>query len=150
MCVRMCDIEFVVFTDCESCTYEADFHKPGIYGSGRARVNAWDVVFRAPSRGGRGRRAAVAFALCFGWGGLFRDYYFSDFFFSERTRPAASMRPHCLIYLSTSTRYNLMPGILYSSSTRYRTPTTVRSARFLSKCPVLRYTRTVTVYVGLS
>ena len=100
--VRVCDIEFVVFTDCESCTYEADFHKPGIYGSGRVRVNAWDVVFRAPSRGGRGRRAAVAFALCFGWGGLFRDYYFSDFFFSERTRPAASMRPPCLIYLSAS------------------------------------------------
>ena len=29
---------------------------------------------------------------------------FFDFFFFERTRPAASMRPPCLIYLSTSTR----------------------------------------------
>ena len=28
--------------------------------------------------------------------------FFLFFFFSERTRPAASMRPPCLIYLSTS------------------------------------------------
>ena len=56
---------------------------------------------RAPSRVGRGCRAAVAFVVCFGWGGFFR--VFSDFFFFERTRPAASMRPSCLIYLSTIT-----------------------------------------------
>ena len=30
-------------------------------------------------------------------------FFFSIFFFFERTRPAASMRPPCLIYLSTST-----------------------------------------------
>ena len=29
---------------------------------------------------------------------------FFDFFFFERARPAPSMRPPCLIYLSTSTR----------------------------------------------
>ena len=41
-------------------TSEADFHKPEIYG-GRARVWAteWDVFHCTPSRGGRGRRAAV-------------------------------------------------------------------------------------------
>ena len=49
--------------------YEADFHKPGIYGRGRVLANAWDVGFRAPSRGGRGRRAAVAFVVCFVWVG---------------------------------------------------------------------------------
>ena len=55
----------------------------------------------APSRGGRGRRAAVAFVVYFGRGGFFRVSFFSVSFFFERTRPAASMRPPCLIYLST-------------------------------------------------
>ena len=45
--------------------YEADFHKPGIYGSERVRANAWDVFFRVPSRVGRGRWANVGFAVCF-------------------------------------------------------------------------------------
>ena len=43
-----------------------DSHKPGIYGSGREWANAWDVFRRTPSRGGRGRRAAVDFVMCFG------------------------------------------------------------------------------------
>ena len=64
----MC-VTFVVFTDCESCTRPI-FHKPGIYGSGRVWANACDVFPRMPSRVGRGRRAAVAFAVCFGWGGF--------------------------------------------------------------------------------
>ena len=46
--------------------YEADFHKPVIYGSGRVWANAWDVFRRMPSRVGRGRRAAVALVVCFG------------------------------------------------------------------------------------
>ena len=83
--------------------HEADVHKPGIYGSGRVWANAWDVFRRAPSRGGRGRRAAVDFVVCFGCGGIFSPFFFSPFFFFERTRPAASMRPACLTYLSTST-----------------------------------------------
>ena len=82
--------------------YEADFHKPGIYGSGRVWANAWDVFFRMPSRVARGGRAAVDFVVSFGWGGFFRDFFFRFFFFFERTRPAASMRPPCLIYLSIS------------------------------------------------
>ena len=81
--------------------YEADFHKPGIYGSGGVWANAWDVFRRAPSRGGRGRRAAVDIVVCFGRGGFF-SVFFSVLFFFERTRPTTSMRPPCLIYLSTS------------------------------------------------
>ena len=33
---------------------------------------------------------------------FFLRFLFSNFFFFVRTRPAASMRPTCLIYLSTS------------------------------------------------
>ena len=41
-------------------TSEGDFHKAGIYGgSVRVWANAWDAFRRTPSRGGRGRRAAV-------------------------------------------------------------------------------------------
>ena len=50
---------------------------------------------RVPSRGGRGRRAAVDFVVCFEWGGFFFCFFvFSYFFAFERTRPAASMRRH--------------------------------------------------------
>ena len=31
------------FSDCQEL-YGADFHKPGIYGSGRVWANAWDVL----------------------------------------------------------------------------------------------------------
>ena len=50
--------------------YEADFHKPGIYGSGRVWANAWDVFRRTPSRGGHGRRAAVDFVVFLGAAGF--------------------------------------------------------------------------------
>ena len=83
--------------------YEADFYKPGICGSGRTWASAWNVFRRATSRGGRRRRAAVDFVVCFGWGGIFPVVFFPIFtFFFERTRPAASMRPPCPIYLLTS------------------------------------------------
>ena len=42
------------------------------------------------------------FVVWFGWGGFFRVFFFFDFFFLARTRPAASMRALCLTYLSTS------------------------------------------------
>ena len=82
--------------------YEADLHKIGIYGSGRVWANAWDVFRRTSSRVGRGRRAAVEFVVCLGCGGI--SCFLFRFLFFERTRPAASMRPPCLIYLSTSSR----------------------------------------------
>ena len=50
---------------------------------------------------------AVAGLLWISWcvlgGADFSVFFFFDFFFFERTRPAASMRPPCIIYLSTST-----------------------------------------------
>ena len=85
-------------------TSEDDFHKPEIYG-GRVRVWAteWDVFYRAPSRGGRGRRAAVdifrgVFFQCLVG---FRSFFFRFLYF-ERTRPTASTRQPCLMHLSTS------------------------------------------------
>ena len=48
-------------------------------------VNAWDVLFRESSRGGRGRWAAVELMVCFRWGGFVRFYFFSDFFFSSNS-----------------------------------------------------------------
>ena len=82
---------------------EADFRKPGIYGgSVRVWADAWDVFRRTPSRGGRGRRAAVDFVVCFECLVGFRVFFFLFLYF-ERTWPAASMRPPCLSYLSTCT-----------------------------------------------
>ena len=83
----------VVFTDCESCTRPISTTIPGIYRIGRVRANAWDLFHRMPSRVARGGRAAVDFVVCFGWGGFFRVFFFRPFFYFERTRPAASMRP---------------------------------------------------------
>ena len=37
----------------------------------RASMGYVGVVFRAPSRGGRGRWADVGFVVCFRWGGIF-------------------------------------------------------------------------------
>ena len=95
----MCNIRrFYCFRE----LYEADFHKTGIYGSGRVWANAWDVFRRTPFQGGRGRRAAVDFVVCFECSG----FRFSLFFFPfEGTRSAASMTPQYLIYLSTSNVY---------------------------------------------
>ena len=84
--------------------YEADFHKPRIYGSGRVLANVWDVFTRMRSRDGRGRRAAVDFVVCFGLGEFV--FHFRFFFFFERTRPAASMMPPCLIYRPNSIRHS--------------------------------------------
>ena len=58
--------------------YQVDFHKPGIYGSGRVWANAGYVFRLVPSRGGRGRQAAVDFVVCFGWDGTF-SFFFSRF-----------------------------------------------------------------------
>ena len=64
--------------------YEADFHKPGIYGSGRVWANAWGVFHHIRVRAD------------------FFVFFFFGFFFFERTRPAASARRPCLNYLSTT------------------------------------------------
>ena len=58
--------------------FETEFHTPGIYGSGRVWVNAWDVFRHTPYRCCRGCRAAVDLLVCLGAAG-FRVYLF-DFF----------------------------------------------------------------------
>ena len=63
-------------------------------------VNAWDVFRRTPSRDSRGRRGAVDFLVCFECGGISCDFF--SFFCFERTRPAASTKPPCLIYIYIS------------------------------------------------
>ena len=94
-------VTFVVFTDCESCTRPISTNpgsvKAGEYGLTRVTcfiARHLEVV-------------AVAGLLWFSWfvlgaaGFRRRGFRFYCCFF-ERTRPAASMRSPCLIYLSTS------------------------------------------------
>ena len=67
-------------------TSEADFHKSGVYGgSVRVWAAAWDVFRRAPSRVGRGGRAAVDFMACFGLGG-FASFFSPPVFIEARTK----------------------------------------------------------------
>ena len=101
--------------------YAADFHKPGIYGNageyGPTRGMCFDArrleVVAVLTRGTcfvarRLEVVAVAGLLWISWcvfGGanFFRVLLFFRFVvLFERTRPATSMRPPCLIYLSTS------------------------------------------------
>ena len=70
-----------------------------MYESGQGWANPWHVFLRAPSRSGRGRLATVDVVVCFDCG---RIVFSSQFPYFEPTRPAASTRPPCLIYLSTS------------------------------------------------
>ena len=60
--------------------YEADFQKLGIYGSQGVWANALDVFARAPSRGGRGRRAAVDIVVCLARGDFFVFFCVCVFF----------------------------------------------------------------------
>ena len=66
--------------------YEADFHKPGIVGSGRVWANAWDVFFAR-------RLEVIAVAglmwvswCAFGWAGFFRAFSMSLHFQIRRPR----------------------------------------------------------------
>ena len=114
------------FTDCESWTSPISTN-PGSTQVGEYLVwtNAWDAFRRAPSRDGRGRRAAVDIVVRFGVRRIFSSFFFRFFFFvrTQRKRPAASMRPSCLIYLSTSNfvlaplSYALPGGELYTTYT---------------------------------
>ena len=81
--------------------YETDFHKPGVYGSGRAWANAWGVFRRDLSRGGRGRSADVGFVVCHRWGGIF-SCFFSTFFSSNAhgLLYQVSMRPRFASFTS--------------------------------------------------
>ena len=82
MCVRVCDIEFVVFTDCESCTRPISTN-PGSMEAGehaQTRVARFVTVCLEV--------VAVAGLMwvswcVFGGAGFFRDFFFSFFFSSN-------------------------------------------------------------------
>ena len=57
-----------------------------------------------PSRGGRGRQLLWIRGVFWVRRDFFVIIIIFVFFLFERTRPAASMRPPCLIYLSTSNK----------------------------------------------
>ena len=65
--------------------------------------------------------------VCFGCGGIFFVFFFSVFFFFERTRPAASMRTPCIIYLSTSYENEARPFFAYRQNSLF-TPGCVQGA----------------------
>ena len=111
VCVLVYDIELVVLTDCESCTRPISTNLVSME-AGDLWANAWDVFHRKPSRGGRGRRAAVDCVVCFGCGGLCRVLCFSNYIiFLELTRPAASMIPSLASFTSL-----LLPGAFRDTS----------------------------------
>ena len=88
------------FTDCESCTRPIST-KPGSMEAGEYEITR-GTCFVAR----RLELVTVAGLLWVSCGVCWvrRDFvsFFCRFLFFERTRPAASMRPPCLIYLSTS------------------------------------------------
>ena len=67
-------VTFVVFTDCESCTRRISTN-PGSMEAGEYGLTR-GTFYRALSGGGRSRRAAVDFVVCFGWGVFFRFFVF--------------------------------------------------------------------------
>ena len=95
--VSVC-VTYAVFTDCGSCTrpisQTREQWKRASVGERVGRVSSHSVSRWSRSPG------------CCGFRGVFwvrRDFvFFFSIFFLERTWPAASMRPACLVYLSTS------------------------------------------------
>ena len=105
-----CLIYLSFSTDCESCTRPISTN-PGSIESGEYGLTRGTCSIAC-----RLELPAVDEQLWISWcvlGGTdFSVIFFFVFFFFERTRPAASMRPPCLIYLSTST--GLRMGCHYS------------------------------------
>ena len=108
-------VTFVVFTDCESCTRPISTN-PGSMEEGEYGLTR-ETCFLAC----RLELDAVAGLLWISWCVLDGGAFFSCFFFFERTRPAASMRPPCLIYLSTSSPFIMRPFLpIGKESSSYR------------------------------
>ena len=101
VCHCVC-VTLVVFTDRESCTRPISTN-PEIYNTQREWSNAWDVFRRAPSRGGRGRRAAVDSVVCFESGGFFVFFFFRSAFSLQTDTTCCKYGSPCLSYLYTST-----------------------------------------------
>ena len=94
-------VAFAVFTDCESCT------RPISTNPGSMEAVEYGLTRGTCFLACRFELDAVAGLLWISWCVLGRADFsvffpFSIFVFFEHTRPAASMRPPCLIYLSTS------------------------------------------------
>ena len=93
-------VTFVVFTDCESCTRQISTNPGSMEASEYELTRATCFTAR------RLEVVAIAGPLRISWCVLgaagFVCVFLLRFFFFERTRPAASMRTPCLIYLSTS------------------------------------------------
>ena len=106
VCLWMCNIcRFYWMRE----LYEGDFYKPGIYGSGHDGLTRGTGFIAR-----RFEVVAVAGLLWISWcvlgAALFRGGVRFSFF--ERTRPAASMMPPCLIYLSNSIRVQTVIAFL--------------------------------------
>ena len=92
-------VTLVVFTDCESCT------RPISTNSGSMEAGEYGLTRGTFFVARRLELVAAAGLLWISWCVLgAADFFrvFRVFFSFERTRPAASMRPPCLIYLFTS------------------------------------------------
>ena len=91
---------FVVFTDCESCTGPISANPESMEAEEYGLTRGTCLVVRCLEV------VAVAGLLWNSWcvlgGADFSGFSFFDSFLFERTRHAASMRPPCLIYLSTN------------------------------------------------
>ena len=104
VCPSVCVcVTFVVFTDCESRTRPISTY-PGSMEAGEYALTRGTCFLACPLE-----LVAVAGLLWLSWcvlGGVdFFAFLFRLFFFFERTRPAAIMRPPYLIYLSTSNAF---------------------------------------------
>ena len=104
MCVCVC-VTFVVFTDCERCTRPISTNPGSMesreYGSIACRLELHAVA------------GLLWVSSCVLGGADFSVIFFSSIlFFFERTRPAASMRPPCITYISAGT--GLRTGCHYS------------------------------------
>ena len=99
MSVSVC-VTFVVFTDCESCTRPISTN-PGSMEAGEYGLTR-GMCFVARRLEGVAVPGLLWISGCVLGGADFFCVFSRFFFFFERTRPAAIIRPPCLIYLSTS------------------------------------------------
>ena len=76
VCQCVC-VTFVVFTCFESCTRPISTYSGSMEAAECGLTRG--TFRRAPPRGGRGRRAAVDFVVCFEWGGFFPFFLFVFF-----------------------------------------------------------------------
>ena len=102
VCARVY-VTFVAFTDCESCT------KPISTNLGSMEAGEYGLTRGTCFVARHLEAVAVAGLLWISWcvlgGADFSCVFIYIYFFFERTRPVASMRPACLIYLSASTGF---------------------------------------------